>query len=75
MSLDLDKIKDELKRLPEFKPPFFDQISLQGVEDNPDPFFGIGSMEDLTSYKETDFTEFNFDLPFNSFSSTTTRTP
>ena len=64
MSLDLDKIKDELKRLPEFKPPFFDQISLQGVEDNPDPFFGIGSMKDLTSYKETDFTEFNFDLPY-----------
>lgn len=64
MSLDLDKIKEELKRLPEFKPPFFDQISLQGVEDNPDPFFGIGSMKDLTSYKETDFTEFNFDLPY-----------
>ena len=40
MSLDLDKIKDELKRLPKFKPPFFDQICLQGVEDNPDPFFG-----------------------------------
>ena len=71
MSLDLDKIKDELKRLPEFKPPFFDQICLQGVEDNPDPFFGTNSLKGskhaqnaLKPYKETDFTEFNFDLPY-----------
>tara|TARA_R110002074_G_scaffold360061_1_gene532649 strand:- start:6 stop:494 length:489 start_codon:yes stop_codon:yes gene_type:complete len=71
MSLDLDKIKEELKRLPKFKPPFFDQISLQGVEDNPDPFFGTNSLKDnkpassaLKPYKATDFTEFNFNLPY-----------
>ena len=60
MSLDLDKIKEELKRLPKFK----DQICLQGVEDNPDPFFGCGKVDSLEPHKETDFTEFNFDLPY-----------
>ena len=60
MSLDLDKIKEELERLPKFK----QQICLQGVDDNPDPFFGCGKVHSLEPYKETDFTEFNFDLPY-----------
>jgi|TARA_R100001377_G_scaffold65604_1_gene40936 hypothetical protein len=64
MSIDLDKIKDELKLLPNFKPPFFDQICLQGVEDNSDPFFGCDTIKSLKPYKETDFTELNFDLPY-----------
>ena len=64
MSLDLNKIKEELKRLPKFKAPFLNQICLQGVEDNPDPFFGCGKVDSLEPHKETDFTEFNFDLPY-----------
>jgi len=64
MPIDLDKIKDELKLLPNFKPPFFDQICLQGVEDNSDPFFGCDTIKSLKPYKETDFTELNFDLPY-----------
>jgi len=64
MPIDLDKIKDELKLLPKFKAPFFDQICLQGVTDNPDPFFGCGTISNIKPYKETDFTEPNFNLPY-----------
>ena len=60
MPIDLDKIKDELKLLPEFN----DQICLQGVDDNPDPFFGCGTISNIKPYKETDFTEPNFNLPY-----------
>ena len=60
MPIDLDKIKDELKLLPEFN----DQICLQGVDDNPDPFFGCGTISNIKPYKETDFTELNFNLPY-----------
>ena len=60
MPIDLDKIKDELKLLPEFN----DQICLQGVDDNPDPFFGCGTLSNIKPYKETDFTELNFNLPY-----------
>ena len=64
MPIDLDKIKDELKLLPKFKAPFFDQICLQGVTDNPDPFFGCGTISNIKPYKETDFTEPNFNFPY-----------
>ena len=60
MPIDLDKIKDELKLLPNFN----DQICLQGVTDNPDPFFGCGTISNIKPYKETDFTEPNFNLPY-----------
>ena len=60
MRLDLDKIKEELR----FLPPFDDQISLQGVENNPDPFFGCGTTRSIDPYKETDFSEPNFNLPY-----------
>ena len=60
MPIDLDKIKDELKLLPNFN----DQICLQGVDDNPDPFFGCGTLSNIKPYKETDFTELNFNLPY-----------
>ena len=60
MPIDLDKIKDELKLLPNFN----DQICLQGVDDNPDPFFGCCTISNVKPYKETDFTEPNFNLPY-----------
>lgn len=64
MSLDLNKIKEELKRLPKFKAPFLNQICLQGVEDNPDPFFGCGKVDSLEPHKETDFVHPNFNMPY-----------
>ncbi len=60
MRLDLDKIKEELK----FLPSFYDQICLQGCGDSLDPFFGCGTISKIKPYKETDFTEPNFDLPY-----------
>lgn len=60
MRLDLDKIKEELR----FLPSFDNQISLQGVENNPDPFFGCGTTRSIDPYKETDFSEPNFNLPY-----------
>ena len=60
MRLDLDKIKEELR----FLPSFDDQICLQGVENNPDPFFGCGTISNIKPYEETDFTELNFNLPY-----------
>lgn len=71
MPLDLDKIKDELKLLPEFYDPkrdfLWSQMCLQGVKDNRDPFdpfLGCGVLSSIRPYKETDFTEPNFNLPY-----------
>lgn len=47
--IDIEKIKEELKLLPDFD----DQIMLQTVEGNTDPSYGTGR---LSGFKETDFT-------------------
>jgi len=62
MSVDLQKIKEELKILPKFE----DQICLQGTKDNLDPFWGIGKWLEKheKGYKETDFNTFIFDMPY-----------
>jgi len=62
MSLDIEKIKNELKLLPMFD----EQICLQGTKDNLDPFWGIGKWNEKyeMGYKETDFNTFIFDLPY-----------
>ena len=62
MSIDLEKIKQELKLLPKFD----EQICLQGTEDNLDPFWGIGkwNRKYKVGYEETDCNKFIFDLPY-----------
>lgn len=62
MSLDIKKIKSELKLLPKFD----EQICLQGTKDNLDPFWGIGKWLEKheKGYKETDFNTFIFDMPY-----------
>ena len=62
MSIDLERIKEELKTLPDYK----DQICLQGTKDNLDPFWGVGRWNEKyeMGYKETDFSIFIFDLPY-----------
>ena len=62
MSIDLEKIKQELKLLPKFD----EQICLQGTKDNLDPFWGVGKWNEKyeLGYKETDFNTFIFDLPY-----------
>jgi len=63
MSIDLDKIKDELKLLPKFN--LLCQICLQGMEEfNADPYFGVGSGKSYKPYKEIDFIYPNFDIPY-----------
>lgn len=56
---DLQRILNELNILPEWK----DQICLQGVEGNDDPFFGCGRIDNLAA-KEKDFTSLLFDIPY-----------
>ena len=62
MSVDLQKIKEELKILPKFE----DQICLQGVKDNTDPFFGCGTFTRIQElgYNEKDFDKPIFDMPY-----------
>ena len=60
MSLDLDKIKKELKLLPSF----YEQICLQGCGDSSDPFFGCGVPSSFKPYKELDFIYPNFNLSY-----------
>lgn len=62
MSIDIEKIKQELKLLPDFKT----QICLQGTKDNLDPFWGIGKWHEKykKGYNEKDFDSFIFDLPY-----------
>ena len=56
---DLNKIKDEIKTLPEYK----EQICLQGTKTNKDPFAGTGRVLDLPE-KEIEFTYPIFDIPY-----------
>jgi len=61
MLLDLEKIKEELKTLPNYK----DQICLQGTKDNLDPFYGIGAeIFNNTGRREIEFDVPIFDLPY-----------
>ena len=62
MSLDLEKIKKELQTLPSYD----EQISLQGVKDNLDPFWGITTWNEKhkMGMKETDFNIPLFDIPY-----------
>lgn len=62
MSIDLQKIKDEIKTLPQWK----EQICLQGVKDNNDPFFGCGTFHRIKElgYNEKDFDKPIFDMPY-----------
>lgn len=62
MNIDIEKIKSELKLLPKFD----EQICLQGTKDNLDPFWGVGRWleKHQMGYKETDFNNFIFDLPY-----------
>lgn len=62
MSIDLEKIKQELKLLPQFD----EQICLQGTKDNLDPFWGVGRYNEKynAGLKETDFNKLIFDLPY-----------
>ena len=63
MSLDLDKIKEELKTLPNY---IEGQIGLQGTEDNNDPFFSCGSFLKIKNlgYVENDFRVPIFNIPY-----------
>ena len=56
---DLNKIKDEIKTLPNWD----EQICLQGTETNKDPFAGIGLLKN-TPEKEIKFTYLLFDIPY-----------
>lgn len=62
MSLDLQKIKEELKSLPNFE----DQICLQGTKDNLDPFWGVGKWieKHKMGIKELDFNIPIFNIPY-----------
>jgi len=61
MSIDIEKIKSELKLLPKFD----EQICLQGTKDNLDPFLGVGAkIYNNTGHKENEFDTFIFDLPY-----------
>ena len=57
--IDIDKILEEMKVLPDYD----EQISLQGVKDNKDPFMGIGKVLEL-KYKEKEFIYPIFDMPY-----------
>lgn len=59
MSVDIEKILLELEQLPEYDT----QIGLQTVPGITDPFYATGRITDK-EHKETDFTEFLFDLPY-----------
>lgn len=59
MSIDVDKIIEELATLPEYK----GQISLQGTVTSTDPFAGVGRVEKM-EFPEEDFTIPLFNIPF-----------
>jgi hypothetical protein len=59
MSIDLQKIKDEIKTLPQWK----EQICLQGTKTIKDHFVGTGKAIDLPE-KEIEFTYSLFDIPY-----------
>lgn len=59
MSVDIERILLELEQLPEYDT----QIGLQTVPGITDPFYATGRITDK-EHKETDFTEFLFDLPY-----------
>jgi len=59
MSVDIERILLELEQLPEYDT----QIGLQTVPGVSDPFYATGRITDK-EHKETDFTEFLFDLPY-----------
>lgn len=56
---DVDKILAETKKLP----PYQEQIGLQSVPGNTDPFYAIGRIGDK-QHQEQDFTEYLFDMPY-----------
>ena len=62
MSIDLEKIKLEMKReLPKFK----EQIALQSVADNLDPFYACGAeIFNNTGKREHEFDTPIFDMPY-----------
>ena len=59
MSLNLNKIKEEIKTLPKWK----EQICLQGTTTIKNPFVGVGKVADLP-VKEKEFIYPLFDLPY-----------
>ena len=59
MSVDIQRILEELKTLPDYK----EQIGLQGIPGSKDHNYATGQITDK-EHKETDFTEFLFDLPY-----------
>ena len=59
MSIDIERILLELESLPEYE----DQISLQTVEGNTDPFYGSGCLKYL-SHNEKDFNVPIYDIPY-----------
>ena len=59
MSVDIQRILEELKMLPDYD----EQIGLQGIPGNKDYNYSTGKITDK-EHKETDFTEFLFDLPY-----------
>ena len=62
MSIDIFKILEEIKILPKWD----EQICLQSVKDNNDPFLGISFVKNIEKkgYKESDFTYPLFDMPY-----------
>ena len=63
MSIDIERILEEIKILPELVK---EQICLQGAIDNNDPYLGCYGLRDILNkgYKEKDFTEPLFDIPY-----------
>jgi hypothetical protein len=59
MTVNIERILLELEQLPEYDT----QIGLQTVPGVSDPFYATGRITDK-EHKETDFTEFLFDLPY-----------
>lgn len=49
--IDIHKILSEIKLLPKFN----EQISLQGIQGQTDPFYGTGKITEIESHNETDF--------------------
>jgi len=59
MNINIDRILLELERLPEYDT----QIGLQGIPGSDDHHYATGRITNK-EHKETDFTEFLFDLPY-----------
>jgi len=58
--IDVKRIKSELNILLSNIPEFEDQMCLQGVSKDMDPFYGSRRIADMGDYKETDFKHFLF---------------